>query len=568
MTEPLSVQQMAQRLKSADNILILCHKNPDGDTVGCGSALYYALKALDKNAAVLCSDTIPARYAFTNAHLFKGEFEPETVVAVDVAGLQLFGEGNGVPRYSRHVDLCIDHHAGNSGYADFTLLDGSAAAAAELMYRVILEMGVDITPHIADCLYTGVATDTGCFRFSATTANTHLVAAKLIEAGCHVEELNTLLFDTKPRARMEAERIARNHLEYYLDGRCALIYLTRDEIEQTGVDPADLEELTSLPISIEGVKVGLTLRQQPGGSYRISVRTAKGVDACAIARRLGGGGHTRAAGCELLGNLELGHSGTLAPMATGVLPVFCGGASKAVDLQLDHDKAYRAVLRLGQRTDTGDITGTVLETAPVTAGERELQAVLPQFVGKQMQVPPMYSAVKVGGQPLYKLAREGKTVERKARPIEIYSITYGGSPAENEYVLEVTCSKGTYIRTLLEDIADALGQKGTMSALRRTCAGLYTEADAHTLEEILAAKEQGPAALEALMLPVESVFTPLPLLVVEPWVEQHLYNGCPTSRYPAADGRYRVRNAAGQFLGLANITGGVLRVEKLFVERN
>ena len=312
MTEPLSVQQMAQRLKSADNILILCHKNPDGDTVGCGSALYYALKALDKNAAVLCSDTIPARYAFTNAHLFKGEFEPETVVAVDVAGLQLFGEGNGVPRYSRHVDLCIDHHAGNNGYADFTLLDESAAAAAELMYRVILEMGVDITPHIADCLYTGVATDTGCFRFSATTANTHLVAAKLIEAGCHVEELNTLLFDTKPRARMEAERIARNHLEYYLDGRCALIYLTRDEIRQSGVDPADLEELTSLPISIEGVKVGLTLRQQPGGSYRISVRTAKGVDACAIARRLGGGGHTRAAGCELLGDLENAKNAILA----------------------------------------------------------------------------------------------------------------------------------------------------------------------------------------------------------------------------------------------------------------
>ena len=209
-----------------------------------------------------------------------------------------------LPQFSRHVDLCIDHHAGNSGYADFTLLDGGAAAAAELLYEVICAMGVDITPHIADCLYTGLATDTGCFRFSSTTANTHLVAAKLIEAGCHVEELNTLLFDTKPRERMEAERIARNHLEYYLDGRCALIYLTRDEIEHSGVDPADLEELTSLPVSIEGVKVGLTLRQQPGGSYRISVRTAKGVDACAIARRLGGGGHARAAGCELLGNLE------------------------------------------------------------------------------------------------------------------------------------------------------------------------------------------------------------------------------------------------------------------------
>ena len=226
------------------------------------------------------------------------------MIAVDVAGLQLFGEGNGVPRYTRHVDLCIDHHAGNSGYADFTLLDGSAAAAAELMYRVILEMGWT-SPRTLPTACTPAwppIPDASGSRPPRPTPT--IVAAKLIEAGCHVEELNTLLFDTKPRARMEAERIARNHLEYYLDGRCALIYLTRDEIEQTGVDPADLEELTSLPISIEGVKVGLTLRQQPGGSYRISVRTAKGVDACAIARRLGGGGHNRAAGCELLGNLE------------------------------------------------------------------------------------------------------------------------------------------------------------------------------------------------------------------------------------------------------------------------
>ena len=126
-----------------------------------------------------------------------------------------------MPQYTRHVDLCIDHHTGNSGYADFTLLDGNAAAAAELLYEVISEMGVEITPLIANCLYTGLATDTGCFRFSSTTANTHLVAAKLILAGAQVEELNTLLFDTKPRERMEAERIARNHLEYHLEGRCA-----------------------------------------------------------------------------------------------------------------------------------------------------------------------------------------------------------------------------------------------------------------------------------------------------------------------------------------------------------
>ena len=270
----------------------------------------------------------------------------------------------------------------------------------------------------------------------------------------------------------------------------------------------------------------------------------------------------------ILGTRKLGHSGTLDPMATGVLPVFCGGASKAVDLQLDHTKAYRATLRLGARTDTGDVTGTVLETAPVTAGETELQAVLPQFVGPQMQVPPMYSAVKINGQPLYKMARQGVEVERKARPIEILDIHYEGSPAEHEYTLTVQCSKGTYIRVLLEDIAAAMGQKGTMSGLRRIAAGVYTEADAHTLEEIQAAKAAGPEALQALMLPVESVFTSLPLLVVDARVEQHLYNGCPTSRYPAADGRYRVRSADGRFLGLAQITQGVLRVEKLFVERN
>mgnify|MGYP000767818702 CR=1 FL=1 len=139
----------------------------------------------------------------------------------------------------------------------------------------------------------------------------------------------------------------------------------------------------------------------------------------------------------ILGTRKLGHSGTLDPMATGVLPVFCGGASKAVDLQLNHNKSYRAVLKLGARTDTGDVTGTALETAPVTVGETELKAVLPQFMGRQMQLPPMYSAVKINGQPLYKAARKGQTVERTPRPITIYEITYLGSPAPGDYTIRV-----------------------------------------------------------------------------------------------------------------------------------
>ena len=246
MTEPLNVEQAAARLQAAGSVLILCHKNPDGDTVGCGSALYHALTALGKTAAVLCADPIPRRLAYTEPRLFRGEFEPELVVAVDVAGMQLFGDTGLMPAYSRRVDLCIDHHAGNSGYAQNTLLDAGASAAAELVCQVIEAMGVALTPQIADCLYTGLATDTGCFRFSNTTAETHRTAARLIEAGARIEALNTVLFATRSRGQMEAERIARSHLEYHLDGRCALIWLDRDETAASGADPSDLEELTKI----------------------------------------------------------------------------------------------------------------------------------------------------------------------------------------------------------------------------------------------------------------------------------------------------------------------------------
>lgn len=304
MTEPLNVEQAAAMLRNADNILILCHKNPDGDTIGCGSALYYALASLGKTAAVLCSDPIPRRLSYTRPRLFRGEFEPGLVVAVDVAGTQLFGDSGLMPSYSRRVDLCIDHHAGNNGYAQYTLLNPEAAAAAELLWEVIEAMGVQLDSQMADCLYTGLATDTGCFRFTSTTARTHRMAARLIEAGADIGRLNELLFECRSRSRIEAEREALESLEYYCGGRCAMICLTRDQILQTGVANAELEDLTSLPRSIEGVEVGLTLRQQKDGSYKISIRTAGTVDACAVARHLGGGGHSRAAGCEISGNLD------------------------------------------------------------------------------------------------------------------------------------------------------------------------------------------------------------------------------------------------------------------------
>ncbi len=304
MTEHLNVQQMAEKLQGANNVLILCHKNPDGDTIGSACALRLALSAMGKAAAMLCSDAIPARYAYMQPLLYDGSFTPSMVVAVDVASRQLFGEKNDMPSFSKHVDCSIDHHEVNDGYADFTLLDAEAAATAELMIEVIEALEVELTPCMADCLYTALSTDTGCFKFSNTRANTYLTAAKLYDAGARIEELNILLFQTSSRARIEIEHKALSHLEYHLGGRCALVYLTREEIAESGVEPAELEDLTSLPISIADVQVGITLRQQPHGSYRISIRTQKGIDASSIAKRLGGGGHGRAAGCELEGDLD------------------------------------------------------------------------------------------------------------------------------------------------------------------------------------------------------------------------------------------------------------------------
>ena len=304
MTQSVDHETVVSRLLGADDILILCHKNPDGDTLGSGAALCLALRRLGKTAAVLCSDPIPAMYAFLPITVFDGSFAPRFVVAVDVAGIQLFGDKNNMPRYAEHVDLCIDHHASNSGYAYESLVDGSAAAAAELLTSLIPELGVELTPDIAACLYTGLATDTGCFRFTNTTAATHRAAARLIEAGAGVATLNERLFECRSHARMEAERMALESLEYYYGDRCAMICLTWDQIQAAGVAGAELEDLTSLPRSIEGVEVGLTLRQQKDGSYKISVRTGNQTNACSIARRLGGGGHPRAAGCEISGNLD------------------------------------------------------------------------------------------------------------------------------------------------------------------------------------------------------------------------------------------------------------------------
>ena len=197
---------------------------------------------------------------------------------------------------------------------------------------------------------------------------------------------------------------------------------------------------------------------------------------------------------RLYGERRVGHAGTLDPMATGVLPVFVGRATRAVEFAEHGEKEYLAGLRLGISTDTQDTTGEVLAEQPVACSREDIEDVLGRFRGDIEQIPPMYSALKVNGQKLYQLARKGKTVERKPRPITIYELELGEQIGENEYALRVKCSKGTYIRTLCQDIGDALGCGGCMSSLRRTMAAGFELSQSVTIQEVMAAAENGTAA--------------------------------------------------------------------------
>ena len=258
---------------------------------------------------------------------------------------------------------------------------------------------------------------------------------------------------------------------------------------------------------------------------------------------------------------RVGHAGTLDPMATGVLPVFLGRATRAVEYAADGAKEYHAVLRLGTVTDTQDVTGTVLETRPVDLTASDIEAVLPRFRGEIEQIPPMYSAIKVGGQKLYDLARKGREVERKPRPVTIHALELGEQLSETDFRLRVECSKGTYIRTLCHDIGQALGCGATMAELRRTCVAGYTLEQAVTLEQVQAAEDP-----TALLAGVDSCFAHLPALTLTPAQSKCVRNGMAFT-YPN-EGEWRVYDPDGEFLAVCRTEEGKMVTVKSFFSVN
>ena len=258
---------------------------------------------------------------------------------------------------------------------------------------------------------------------------------------------------------------------------------------------------------------------------------------------------------------RIGHAGTLDPMATGVLPVFVGRATRAVEFAAEREKEYIAGLRLGMVTDTQDCTGTTLETHPVEVTRDQVEAILDRFRGDLQQIPPMYSAVKKNGRKLYELARRGGEVERQPRPVTIHQLELLDQVSPTDYTLRILCSKGTYVRTLCHDMGQALGCGGTLFSLRRTRSAGFTLEDAVTLEDVAAAAD--PAAL---LLPVDAYFSGYPILQLQTGAEEKRIRNGNSLTLDGPDGTYRVYSRQGEFLALSQRSQGCLTTIKSFFE--
>ena len=294
-------QAAADFLLAHDNYEILTHANPDGDTLGSGCALCLALQSLGKNARVITTN-IPKDFVFLTEGVSAQDFEAETIVSVDVADEKLLGDNR--EAYSGRIMLCIDHHCINKVSAPLKCVDSDAAANCEILFDIIAKMGVPVEGKIAVCLYTGIATDTGCFKYGNTNSRTMRIAADLLDSGVPAPAINKVMFDTKTRKKLRLEQAAYRGMEFYADDRCAIITITCDMLRETGASDEDAEGLANLPREIEGVRMGITLREKEDGTFKISVRSDREANAAAFCARFGGGGHIEAAGCRIRGTRE------------------------------------------------------------------------------------------------------------------------------------------------------------------------------------------------------------------------------------------------------------------------
>ncbi|MBO4693031.1 MAG: bifunctional oligoribonuclease/PAP phosphatase NrnA [Clostridia bacterium] len=298
----ITLSKAAKFLKKHDNYIILTHSSPDGDTLGSAYAIYYGLKEMGKIAEILCPDEIPKKYSYFAVKTERVTVDSPTVISVDLADEKLLGGLE--ERFRGKIQLAIDHHISNTRFAENLLLDSNAAAACEIIYELLGALKVYINDVTAKALYTGIATDTGCFKYSNVTAKTHIIASELFCYDINAAEINRLMFDTKSKRLLQLERMVLDTAEYHFDDKCIMLTVTDEMQKETGCSGTDLEGIAVISRSIEGILVGITIKQNGDREYKLSLRTFEPLDASEICKSLGGGGHKRAAGVTLSGTLE------------------------------------------------------------------------------------------------------------------------------------------------------------------------------------------------------------------------------------------------------------------------
>lgn len=284
-----------QLINEHNEFVVLSHEHPDGDTLGCAFALCEALRLMGKKRVFRCADEVTKDFYYLTDGFTNDEVLSPFVIAVDVADEKLLGSL--ICEFGGNIDLCIDHHVSNTYYAKHNYVE-DRAAACELMFELLKDLDVDVNSYIRECIYTGISTDTGCFRYQNTSATTFRIASELMEKGIDAKKINKLMFETKTKSFLELELLARKTLEYHFDGKCAVITITQQMYEQSGSTEHECYPITALPRQIEGVLVGAVLKEKKDGSFGVSVRTEGEIDASAICSQLGGGGHKGAAGAS------------------------------------------------------------------------------------------------------------------------------------------------------------------------------------------------------------------------------------------------------------------------------
>lgn len=293
----INFEEAAEFLRENDCYHILTHASPDGDTIGSGFGLCAILRKMGKKANVYCSDELPKRYDFMYEGYEPQDFEVKTVVAVDVADPKLLGKN--LEHYADKVGLCIDHHISNTGYAKRTLVEPHAAAACQVIFKLLSTQKLtECDAMIAKCLYTGIATDTGCFKFDSCTSETHAVAAELMKFDIGAGKINRRMFDQKSKARIAVEQHVLGSMEYYFDERCSVASVSLDDIKRTGLPAEEFEGIAGITTVLETIEVGVFIRQKEEHKIKASLRSTGDIDVSAICAQFGGGGHIKAAGCS------------------------------------------------------------------------------------------------------------------------------------------------------------------------------------------------------------------------------------------------------------------------------